>query len=419
MLVGCGGGGEESLASPGQGGGGPVSPKTCQEAFSTKRVESGENCAPVYHAFCPSAVSRTPPYRFDEVAPCDGVRVDTIRKPSSESFSGELDYVVLQPANARPQAVVVALHWLNSDAETFAVQMRFSELAKGRQVMVVLPNAPGRVWPQPRIVDTIAEIGSGALLERLLSGLLDNGLIEGISNGLRNLLGGLGLPLPVPDPGIDDELLLGIGDLLQLGDLALLPGLNAIDDFMDYIELARDDARALFNVGSDVPVYIAGLSNGGVMALRFACERGEGVEGVLAVATSMGLVDRLNCVGRSPVATVQVHGTLDPLSPYIGTGVTQPVPVIHQTFLGNNGCTGTHETSIATPDAATGPIVFSQGQNCSSGLNSILVTVKAGGHNWPGFDNPVGLPFNLLGPITKDFDATLQGFDLLLQAAGH
>jgi polyhydroxybutyrate depolymerase len=64
-------------------------------------------------------------------------------------------------------------------------------------------------------------------------------------------------------------------------------------------------------------VYVAGLSNGGFMAHRLACERADLVSAVVAVAgtTATGPLD---CVPSEGVSVLQVHGTADGVIRYDG-----------------------------------------------------------------------------------------------------
>jgi len=89
-------------------------------------------------------------------------------------------------------------------------------------------------------------------------------------------------------------------------------------------------------------------------------------------------------------------------------------------FEGVNGCSGSGRTVALNEN-----VDIRYSKDCSSGDGVALVTVKGGGHNWPGFDPPLGgIPltfpnptsnsaFNFFGPISNDFDATLQGYDLV------
>ncbi|WP_018636759.1 alpha/beta hydrolase family esterase [Parafrankia elaeagni] len=89
-------------------------------------------------------------------------------------------------------------------------------------------------------------------------------------------------------------------------------------------------------------VSIIGLSNGGMLAYRYACEHGDELAGFAAVAASL---QTLNCIPPAPLTTVSIHGGLDGHVPYAGalwsealqTGIT-PTDVSLGPFRSVDGC---------------------------------------------------------------------------------
>ncbi|WP_420426378.1 hypothetical protein [Algiphilus sp.] len=94
-------------------------------------------------------------------------------------------------------------------------------------------------------------------------------------------------------------------------------------------------------------------------------------------------------------------------------------------FAPNNGCSGSLQETVVSRDTvegdSAGDVIIEQFPQCENpgGFRSFLVTVNDGGHHWPGYDDQSDLDFNAFGPISRDFDATIQGFDLLERAAGQ
>ena len=453
---GNGGGGDGDGDGGGDSGGGDIpDARSCADDFGPDRIDEGEDCAPVYHAFCDSTFGDGA-FLYEETPPCDGVTVETVTGTSDQTFAGFLDYVVLRPTGVAPRAVVTSLHFRQilrepaTAAHTFAAQMRFSELVKGRNVMVILPGAPGGNWqqtPLPGLVDTIGESGLGNLP---LLDILGGGGEDG--SPLLDALEGLGLPI-----GLLDQLLSEGG---TLGDLAevldnLAPLAGSADDYLQYIRAARDDALERFG-GADLPQFVSGLSNGGLYAMRLACRYPDEVDAFMSVAGGVGATEAEDCMGQPPMGSVQVHGINDVLSPYIGVltypirggvppislglldggsegipeGVTEVVlgeqpGLFLDVFAPNNGCGGELKESVQPAGVAgmgeqAGDVVIERYAECSNpaGRTSYMVTVTEGGHNWPGYDAPSGQSTNLFGSVSYDFDATLFGFDLMWRAAG-
>lgn len=145
-------------------------------------------------------------------------------------------------------------------------------------------------------------------------------------------------------------------------------------------------------------VFVAGVSNGAMMAYRFACERADRVTAVGSVA---GAVVVEGCRPSRPVSVLEVHGTEDPLVPYLGG---QPSAVeaqgappytsaqaMVQRWAEVDGC------PPPAPAQVAGPITTESWAGCRSGSAVRLVTVQGGGHIWFASG---------LGPANGALDAT-------------
>jgi len=75
-------------------------------------------------------------------------------------------------------------------------------------------------------------------------------------------------------------------------------------------------------------IYIAGVSNGGMMTFRMLCEASELFAGAATVIANMPASIGARCAPRKAVPIVMFNGTADPLVPYDGGGVG---------FLGGRG----------------------------------------------------------------------------------
>jgi len=495
------GGGNGGGAGDGNGGdsadpgndGSVSTGRSCEKDFSPDRVDRGEDCAPQYFTFCPPSEPDQPAFGFSEVPPCEAVAIEVVSGADApESFSGAIHYTVLKPADVDPKAVVVNLHFREPGrspdvaAATHAALMRQAELVKARDVMVILPGAPSGNWPQSTLTDNFSELMSGLPLNDALSQLdaIDDATLmaaaqeAGFAASNRSELRDETTPESLPS-------------LLE----AVTFNFASVDDHLEYIELAMTDAFSRFG-GSSLPRYIAGLSNGGIYAARFACRRPELFDAALIVAGTLGPAEGEQCKAGAPIGTVQVHGTFDALVPYNG-GLTYPArgggsplslldsaspgsldpaslgmpssldamasqagPLSgivasfrseeNQSFLDqlfamgatlplsgdddglfldvfgpNNGCSGPLEETVVPADTvdgdSAGSVIIERFADCDNpeGRSSFMVTISEGGHHWPGYDAQSGTDFSSFGPISRDFDATIQGYDLLRHAAGQ
>ncbi|MDP8961061.1 MAG: hypothetical protein M3N32_05530 [Actinomycetota bacterium] len=144
-------------------------------------------------------------------------------------------------------------------------------------------------------------------------------------------------------------------------------------------------------------IYVAGVSNGAVMAYRFACERAERIAGVASVAGALTLEA---CRPAEAVSVLEIHGTADPVVPYHGgellpfTHATRPVPSTQQQverWAALNSCTG------EPASRREGPVTSITWGGCRDGVVVRLVSIEGGGHTWYASE---------FGPIDGAVDAT-------------
>jgi polyhydroxybutyrate depolymerase len=137
-------------------------------------------------------------------------------------------------------------------------------------------------------------------------------------------------------------------------------------------------------------IYIAGVSNGGMMALRMVCEAAELFAGAGTVIASMPIATGAECRPARPVPVVMFNGTADRLIPYDGGGVG-PLNLggfvwgAEETaeFLAHaNGCSPrpmTRDTSLELTSVTR--IAWS---GCERGAGVTLYRVNGGRHSVPG-----------------------------------
>ncbi len=62
-------------------------------------------------------------------------------------------------------------------------------------------------------------------------------------------------------------------------------------------------------------VFVTGVSNGAMLAYRYACEEAERVQAIASVAGSVTVED---CRPSRPVSVLELRGSADPLVPFEG-----------------------------------------------------------------------------------------------------
>lgn len=196
--------------------------------------------------------------------------------------------------------------------------------------------------------------------------------------------------------------------------------LNRIND-VGFLDRVIDDAIPRFNI-DPARVYMAGYSNGGFMAVRYACAHPEKVAGIAAVAATIRRSVSTSCPISVVMPALMMHGTADEQIPYDGSATSGTNPLLGNdnlsapdaaAFWANiNGCTGAPVSSQLpdkVPDETT--IGLQRYQNCTPGGAVDFYTVTGGGHNWPGAID--ALP--QLGLTSQDLNATITIWNFLKQ----
>lgn len=70
--------------------------------------------------------------------------------------------------------------------------------------------------------------------------------------------------------------------------------------------------------GDASAVFMTGVSNGGLMTMRFACERAELLRAAGNVISDLPVALRDSCRPGKPLPWISINGTLDPLMPFAG-----------------------------------------------------------------------------------------------------
>jgi polyhydroxybutyrate depolymerase len=163
-------------------------------------------------------------------------------------------------------------------------------------------------------------------------------------------------------------------------------------------------------VADPARIYIAGISNGGMMTLRMLCEAPELYAGAATVIANMPAEAGASCHLRKPMPVVMFNGTADPLVPYRGgrvglTGSRGEVWAAERTaaFIARaNGCADPAERQVGGSGGDRIKVVRLDWAGCSSGRTVTLYRVEGGGHQLFGHTNILPMIF---GPGTTQVSA--------------
>lgn len=189
-------------------------------------------------------------------------------------------------------------------------------------------------------------------------------------------------------------------------------------------ESVADDVAFMRAIVADVNANVAavdrrrlfatGISNGGFMSLRLACEAADLFAAVAAVSATMPSELGQRCRPTKPIATLVINGTGDSMVPYVGgharTG-NQLRGAIWSTertvsFLArHNGCADPAAMRVLPDlDPTDGSHVIEADYKRCAGAPVRLLRIEGGGHTWPG--SAQFIPPQLLGTTNFDIDAT-------------
>lgn len=183
--------------------------------------------------------------------------------------------------------------------------------------------------------------------------------------------------------------------------------LTSIMDKMVAEKLAKPDA-----------FFVAGVSNGGMMALRMACERADRVAGVASVIALMPEPLAKTCRPARPVPMVFITAMDDELMPVQGGQVAARldrdrgrVISLNDTLAfwqRVNGCMGLPDSHyLQDLDPLDGTTAHYRGwPACRGGSALVSYTLAGAGHQWPGRPANVrlGRVKGMLGRPTHELD---------------
>jgi polyhydroxybutyrate depolymerase len=185
---------------------------------------------------------------------------------------------------------------------------------------------------------------------------------------------------------------------------------------VDFLSKLVDELVQKRNVDPNA-VFFVGVSDGAMMAHRFACERTAKLKAFAAVIGSMpyNVVRRSGRCGKEPLSVLMINGTEDPIVPWEG-GFVQfdgqklgKVLSAERTFLfwmRHEGCKDVEVSMI--PDFVPGDgtrIERRKAVGCRGTTKVELFAVQGAGHTWPsGWQY---LPQSMVGTISKDIDAAV------------
>ncbi len=158
-------------------------------------------------------------------------------------------------------------------------------------------------------------------------------------------------------------------------------------------------------------VFATGISNGGFMTSRLACEASSIFAAVAVVAATMPESIHSSCKPARVVPFLLIHGSADTFVPAVGGtmtkgegGVIVSTTQTVQLMRGVNGCSSTPTTSTINPVNDGTNITLEQYTGCQANAEVRFYNIVNGGHTWAG--GLQYLPEIIIGKTSQDIKAS-------------
>jgi polyhydroxybutyrate depolymerase len=176
-------------------------------------------------------------------------------------------------------------------------------------------------------------------------------------------------------------------------------------------------------VASRRRIFVAGISGGGMLAMKLGCDSADLFSGVGAFVANMPTDWAASCKPSQPVAFMLMNGTADPMAPFNGGVANMPegprdvlsAEATVAIFSKAAQCSGQRNQTILDRDKNDGSrVVIEHGVGCKAPVE--LVKVEGGGHTIPGrrLTSTRGAP---IGAQNNDLDGARLMWDFLLKRA--
>jgi polyhydroxybutyrate depolymerase len=188
------------------------------------------------------------------------------------------------------------------------------------------------------------------------------------------------------------------------------PTLSKQDDIAFLRAVITDVETKLISTNHTREIYVTGISNGGFMAQRAACELSDRITAVASVAATMAEPIGKSCKPQKPVSVMLIGSPDDKFVPWQGgemtVGAGGRILSMDETMSGwqkRLNCSVAGQSKKLPNTLQDGTSVTINLNNCRDRANLTLIRVDGGGHTWPQGQNQ---PERLVGKTTQQFNGS-------------
>jgi polyhydroxybutyrate depolymerase len=187
-------------------------------------------------------------------------------------------------------------------------------------------------------------------------------------------------------------------------------------DDVSFLAALIDEISTTLSIDSD-QVFVTGVSNGGVMSHRLACDLADRFGAVASVIGSLATNYREECRPSEPIGVMSIRGTEDPFINFEGGdaahddfprlgdgGLIESSESARRFWAEQNGCSEPVSESLEpiNPEDPT-RVTRIEHADCTDGVSVVYYEVEGMGHTWPP---NAGVAPRVSGPASTQLNAT-------------
>ena len=181
-------------------------------------------------------------------------------------------------------------------------------------------------------------------------------------------------------------------------------------DDIGFLRAVLDDVERLLPIDPH-RIYATGLSQGGMICYRLACEVADRVAAIAPVAAVLTIPPE-SCRPARPVPLCHIHGSDDPIGPYRGGVGRAHRDRIHRMSVEESVRVWLGRSGLGAEPSAPSRVRNAELRRYGPGPGGMEVElwiVHGGGHTWPGGRS--SLPEVTVGRVCDDIDASRTAWD--------
>jgi polyhydroxybutyrate depolymerase len=176
-----------------------------------------------------------------------------------------------------------------------------------------------------------------------------------------------------------------------------------------FFDQLLDKLAAAYSIDAN-RIFVAGYSDGGLMAFRLGCSMGKRIAAIAAVAAALPKETSGRCEPARGIALLMINGTSDPVIRYgggleKGTALTTlPVEATAEKWAELDRCVGKPALTALSPRDKHGMQTRVETYSgCRDGAAVALYAIEGGGNTWPSGDEFMSQ--KEVGKTSTDLDA--------------